>query len=187
MIKTQNLRSGDCLIAPPTNKDGRFHKTVVLLTDHDSNNGSMGIVLNRPAEHLVGSLVEDLPEHIAGHQLYWGGPVQPHVVFLLHSLDWQTNKTHNIDGRLGLTSDVKMFDYMKAGEQPEYWQAFFGHAGWAPGQLAGELSGEGPWSPHHSWLTFNQPPIDFICETDPDSMWDWAVQESAKQAVNNWF
>lgn len=187
MIKTQQLKPGDCLIAPPTNKDTRFHKTVVMLTDHSDNQGSMGIVLNRPSEHCVGSLVDGMTDNIAEHQLYWGGPVQPHVVFLLHSLDWQTNKTQVIDGRLGLTSDVKMFEYMMTGEQPEYWQAYFGHAGWAPGQLTGELSGEGPWKPSHSWLTLAQPSLDFVYETDPETMWDWAVQESAKQAVTNWF
>jgi len=187
MIKTKNLQAGDCLIAPPNNKDPRFRKTVILLADHADTQGSMGIVLNRPSEHRVGALVDGLADNIKDHQLYWGGPVQPHVVFMLHTLDWQTAKTKNIDGRLGLTTDIRMFDYMKNGEQPDHWQVYFGHSGWAPGQLTGELSGEGPWTPGHSWLTLNRPSLDFIYETDPDSMWDWAVQESAKQAVTSWF
>jgi putative transcriptional regulator len=70
MIKTKNLQAGDCLIAPPNNKDPRFRKTVILLADHADTQGSMGIVLNRPSEHRVGALVDGLADNIKDHQLY---------------------------------------------------------------------------------------------------------------------
>jgi len=52
---------GRLLIASPVLVDPNFHRTVVLIAEH-TDEGAMGLVLNRPAETLVAEAVPDLSE-----------------------------------------------------------------------------------------------------------------------------
>ena len=50
---------GKLLLAGPTLKDPNFDRTVVLITEH-TEEGAMGLVLNRPSTTPVGAAVPDL-------------------------------------------------------------------------------------------------------------------------------
>ena len=50
---------GKLLLAGPTLKDPNFDRTVVLIAEH-TEEGAMGLVLNRPSEATVGEAVPDL-------------------------------------------------------------------------------------------------------------------------------
>lgn len=178
------LTAGDCLIAPPTCRDPRFKKSVIYLWEH-SEEGSAGVVINRPSNHCVGEIIDTVPENIGDRIMHWGGPVHTHVVFMLHTLDWQTHRSNIINSSMGVTSDIKMFDYMSA-EQPDAWNVFFGHASWGPGQLEGELKGEGPWDPSHSWLILKNPDTEWLFDTATELMWDTAVEACSRQAIDSW-
>ena len=52
---------GKLLVASPALTDPNFERTVVLLTEHNDE-GAMGIVLNRPSDTSVGSVVSELDE-----------------------------------------------------------------------------------------------------------------------------
>ena len=56
---------GKCLIATPTMPDNRFDKTVIYLCAH-SEQGAMGIVINKPAIHLKFSELLAQLERILG-------------------------------------------------------------------------------------------------------------------------
>ena len=49
---SETLR-GQLLVAAPILHDPNFHRTVVLVAEHDDD-GAMGIVLNRPTDTAVG-------------------------------------------------------------------------------------------------------------------------------------
>ena len=81
MVK--NLR-GSYLIAGRHLKDPNFFRTVVLIVEHNET-GSMGLVLNRPTDVEVRNALAghfELPE--ADYPVYYGGPVEPNALFLLH-------------------------------------------------------------------------------------------------------
>ena len=79
---------GQLLLASPALRDPNFVRTVVLIGVH-SEEGAMGVVLNRPSEVTVGEAAPQLEEAIAESEpVYVGGPVQPgSVVFLAEFLD----------------------------------------------------------------------------------------------------
>src|SRR5687767_12417584 len=74
---------GKLLVAGPALLDPNFHRTVVLVCEHDEN-GAMGIVLNRPspipADQAIPELGDALPED---DTLWVGGPVQTTSVVVL--------------------------------------------------------------------------------------------------------
>ena len=73
---------GQLLIAAPMLVDPNFHRTVVLIMEH-SEEGALGVVLNRPTELAVGEAVPDLAELADGDPVFAGGPVQPQAVIAL--------------------------------------------------------------------------------------------------------
>ena len=77
----ESLR-GQLLVASPALVDPNFARTVVFITEH-SEEGAMGIVLDRPSETAVEALVPQLAEIAGGEPVYVGGPVQPEAIVLL--------------------------------------------------------------------------------------------------------
>ncbi len=74
---------GQLLIAGPTLLDPNFWRTVVLVVEH-TDEGALGVVLNRPSETVVSDAVPELEELIDGDDLLFiGGPVQPAAVVVL--------------------------------------------------------------------------------------------------------
>src|SRR3712207_2797448 len=82
----ESLR-GKLLIAGPGLLDPNFHRTVVLIAEH-TEEGAMGLVLNRPAETLVVDAVPDLSDLAdTGTPVYVGGPVASDSVIVLAEFD----------------------------------------------------------------------------------------------------
>src|SRR5581483_6683525 len=76
---------GHLLVASPKLRDPNFFRAVVLLVQHDEN-GSLGLVLNRPMEVAVQAAWKQLsqsPCEIEGH-LHHGGPCEG-VLMALHT------------------------------------------------------------------------------------------------------
>ena len=74
---------GQLLIAGPALVDPNFWRTVVLVVEH-SDEGALGLVLNRPSETTVSDASEELGELVESDELLFiGGPVQPSAVIVL--------------------------------------------------------------------------------------------------------
>src|SRR6202023_1533731 len=100
--------AGQVLIAAPTLRDPRFDHTVVLMVRHNAG-GALGIVLNHPVgERPLASLLDatGAKDSTAGGSLriYYGGPVQPEVGFVIHSADYHQPETIEINSRVAMTS-----------------------------------------------------------------------------------
>ena len=82
----ESLR-GKLILASPVLKDPNFVRTVVLIAEH-TDEGAMGLVLNRPAASTVGEAVPDL-SWLAGDEepVYVGGPVAETAVIVLAEFD----------------------------------------------------------------------------------------------------
>jgi putative transcriptional regulator len=183
-MKKIDVRPGDCVVSPPGCRDPRFRRSVIYIWEHGSS-GTSGVVLNRPTNHVIGEITSSTPDHIGRHIMYWGGPVHSNLVFMLHTTDWQTSKSNYINDELSVTSDHVMFDCLGK-DQPNEWRVFFGHASWAPGQLEGELKGEAPWSPAHSWLILKKPSLDLLFSTETNQLWNEGIKQCSKQSIDAW-
>ena len=131
---------GQLLIAGPMLLDPNFWRTVVLVVEH-SDEGALGLVLNRPSETVLGDAVAELGELIdADDLLFIGGPVQPASVIVLARFEDPSDAvlvSFDDVGVLGSTEATEVAGLIEA-------RAFVGHAGWGAGQLDAELE-RGDW------------------------------------------
>jgi putative transcriptional regulator len=133
---------GKLLIAGPSLLDPNFWRTVVLVVEH-TDEGALGLVLNRPSETTVGDAVAQLESLVdLDERLYIGGPVQPSSVIVLGEFEDPG------DAALLAFDDVGV---LGAGASPDEadvglrrGRAFVGHAGWGPSQLDDEIE-RGDW------------------------------------------
>ena len=133
---------GQLLIAGPSLLDPNFWRTVVLVVEH-TDDGALGLVLNRPSETTVGEVVTQLDEFVdRDDQLFIGGPVQPSSVIVLAEFEIPGDAALIAFADIGvLAAGVSLEDSacaVRAG------RAFVGHSGWGPGQLDAELE-RGDW------------------------------------------
>src|ERR1700749_3766724 len=70
--------TGRLLVATPLLEDPNFHRTVVLIVEHEPGQGSLGVVLNRPTEVPVGQVLEPWTELATDPPVVFpGAPVSP--------------------------------------------------------------------------------------------------------------
>ncbi len=162
--------AGQLLIASPEMRDPRFDHAVVLVVKHDGD-GALGIVINKPAgERPLAELLAALGEKSdsdAKVPLFIGGPVQLDVVLVLHSAEYHVAGTLAVDGKVAVTGDAQILRDMAAKTGPHKSLLAFGYAGWAAGQLDGEIE-------HNVWFTAPEDPA-LVFDADRDKVWDLAM------------
>lgn len=137
--------TGQLLLASPTLRDPNFIRTVVLVSVH-SDEGAMGVVLNRPSAVTVSEAVPQLEDAVGEEEpVYVGGPVQPSsIVFLAEFLD-PSPAGLLVLGRIGFPApDAGIEELTEATARR---RVFAGYAGWGEGQLDAEVE-EGDWIAH---------------------------------------
>ncbi|HJS50058.1 MAG TPA: YqgE/AlgH family protein [Gaiellaceae bacterium] len=151
---------GQLLIAGPSLIDPNFWRTVVLVGEH-SEEGALGVVLNRASDAAVDETVPELA--ILGDdlgQVHVGGPVQPSaIVVLADFLEPERAASLVLDSVGFLPAEV---DPTTLGELKRA-RVFAGYAGWGPGQLDDELE-EG------SWIVEPALPED-VFTSEPSTLW----------------
>jgi putative transcriptional regulator len=160
----ESLR-GQLLIAGPRLVDPNFHRSVVLVCAH-SEEGALGLIVNRPTDVAAGDAVPELAGILGtGEPLWTGGPVQPQSIVLLAELDEIPDEALMVAGDVGLVlQGTDLGDLETTARRA---RAFLGYAGWGPGQLDGEMeSGD--------WIVAPADPDDAFTE-DADALWGQAL------------
>lgn len=140
--------TGQLLVATDEIRDPRFHHTVIYMVRHDAT-GAMGLVVNRPlADAPLARLLELFGaggQGVAGSvRVFYGGPVELARAFVLHTTDWTSPDTRVVAGGIALTAHPGVLDAIAQGRGPRRSLVALGYAGWAPGQLEGEIQ-RGAW------------------------------------------
>lgn len=157
--------------------DPNFKRSVVLLIHHDEE-GTFGLVVNRPTEIPIRTLCEDLEITWNGdgeERLCLGGPVQPDtgwVVFDDRSVpEARTGNSDNGVNRLApgiaVCGSLEILRGL-APSPPEPLRMMLGYSGWGPHQLEDELA-EGAWL---------LAPLctESVFRVAPDEMWEHVVR-----------
>ncbi len=169
--------TGQILIAMPKMSDPRFNQSVIFLCAHTPE-GAMGIILNRPLskpkfDELLQQLEIEPSPPTRKIRLCTGGPVDNNRGFVLHSPDWVTDGSLEVDGQRVLTASMDILKAIAEGGGPAQCLLALGYAGWGPGQLDEEIM-------QNAWL--NAPADDAILFGGDDaSKWQRAL---AKLRVN---
>lgn len=142
--------TGHFLIAMPAMTDRHFAKSLTLICEHNDQ-GALGVVVNRPTDLLLRSLLEQVEiapndDTICQAPVHFGGPVQVDRGFVLHRPLGQWKSTLSVDGAFGLTTSKDILEALAHGEGPGQILVTLGYAGWAAGQLEQELA-------QNAWLT----------------------------------
>jgi putative transcriptional regulator len=166
-VASASTEHGFLVVASPTLVDPSFRRTVVLIISHDQQ-GSFGLVLNRPLERMLSDVLEqhdceDSP-HAAEVPLYQGGPVSTEMVQFVSG--WEEC------GKLllpGVAVGADLADLACASSAGRPTRAYAGYAGWGAGQLERETE-EGSWiiAPAASRHVF---------DVDHDDLWSTVLRE----------
>lgn len=139
-----------------------FHRTVVLICQHDAE-GALGLVLNRASENKLGDmLVADLPDKLKEQPLFMGGPVQPSALSYLHTDTFvpQANVLPNLNLGHSLEGLVELGESYSTTQKV---RLFSGYAGWSAGQLEDEMK-------RKAWLA-HPASLDFVFYPQPEHLW----------------
>jgi putative transcriptional regulator len=161
-VAESSLR-GKLLIAAPLLIDPNFHRTVVLVIEH-SEEGALGVVLNRPTELSVSQAVPELAGFDDGC-VFAGGPVQPEAVIALaeYAVPPQEGAVCGPIAPIGVDSDMDTL-----AEEVTRVRVYAGYSGWGEGQLEGELEED-------AWFVEPALPGDVFC-TDADTLWSHVLE-----------
>jgi putative transcriptional regulator len=162
----EESRAGQLLAATPMLGDVNFRRTIVLVVEDDKDEGTLGVVLNRPSEIPVEQVLQPWTNLVTGPSvLFRGGPVAPDSALALalplgdeQPIGWRSLAGSKLMSRLGLVD---------LGAPPELLadgiaslRVFAGYAGWGPGQLEAEID-------VGAWLVLDGMPQDaFVPEPD---------------------
>ena len=173
--------TGKMLIAMPGMKDDRFAGSVVFLCAH-SDEGAMGIVVNRPAPGVrLADLFEQLSIDVTGDAgdtaVHAGGPVEDERGFVLHSGEYSSAiSTLHVKNDIAMTATMDIMEDIACGRGPRQCMVALGYCGWGPGQLEREFALNG-------WLTC-EGDADLIFETKNGAKWEAALRSIGVDPVN---
>lgn len=141
-LRQQSIsHTGSLLVALPTLLDPNFRRTILFLSHHDTEEGCVGFILNRPCQTDLGDLT---PSSEGGERIpvYEGGPVERKSL-IVAKIHWQQ------DQGLARFQSLGEEDLLPLPAEPETdlkeIRAFTGYAGWSAGQLERELE-EKSWT-----------------------------------------
>jgi len=166
--------AGAVLIAMPGLGDERFDHSVIFICAH-SEEGAMGLVINKPAEELAFStLLEqlDIPQASDARDIrvHLGGPVDRGRGFVLHSMDYESSgSTIPIDGGFGMTATLDILQALAKGQGPSRALLALGYSGWGPGQLEAEIV-------RNDWLMLPEARADLLFAEDEGGKWTSHLQ-----------
>lgn len=153
-----NQLKGKLLLADPSLRDGIFDRSVILLTEHETEGGAVGTILNHPIGKVVGDLLTDEAfEPLRQIAVHDGGPVDREQ--LTFTALWK-----NPQEGLRWASRVSREDAVQLARQPgTLLRAFIGYSGWTAGQLESEIK-------RQAWLV-TEPIHDLLGKNHDPSLW----------------
>ena len=161
------------LIAMPYLKDSNFFQTVTYIFSH-SNQGAMGIVINKPLDLLLDEILEQMNipsknEQIKHQPVYEGGPIQTEQGFILHRSEKKWQSTVEVEPEIYITTSKDILTDIAKGNGPNQALIVLGYASWDAGQLEQELV-------NNVWL---------CAPSDTEIIFDTPYKERWKKAVGS--
>ncbi len=155
--------AGQLLLATPKLVDPNFYRAVILVLDHDSD-GALGVVINRPSELPLASVLPAWSGAVGvADMLFTGGPVAQDSAIAVGV----ARSVVAVPGFQQLTGDYGLVDLDSPPDQllPALVgvKVFSGYSGWGSGQLEAEIK-EG------SWYVVNALTTD-VLHPDPEGLW----------------
>ncbi|MBU1370862.1 MAG: YqgE/AlgH family protein [Bacteroidetes bacterium] len=164
-IKSNTItpQKGKVLLAEPLMGDFYFGRSVVLLIEHEEDEGSFGLIMNKAIDKTFNELVLGFPAFDA--PVYLGGPVQKDMLFYIHKLGDLIPNSLAIMKGLYWGGDIEAVQSLiETGMMdPSQIRFFLGYSGWETKQLTEELK-------RNSWLVADAS-VNALFRTKSHLMW----------------
>ena len=161
---TTILGPGSLLVATPDMKDPHFSRAVILLIAYSTEDGAMGLILNRPltvdqmdAQSPIASWMESSQ---SPSTIFLGGPVEPNGYICMTPDSISLSGLRSVD--IESISPVHL-------DSPH--RVFRGYSGWGHGQLEDELT-------FKSWYVVESRSTDLLTKS-PDTLWNEVLQRQS--------
>lgn len=151
--KLTDIKKGSCLISEPFSPDSYFGRSVVLITEHNQQEGTLGYILNKPVDIAIEELITDFPHFDT--QCFVGGPVNPDSIHYLHTRKDLFPQSTHVTGNIYWGGDFETLKNLIINNKitPDEIRFYIGYSGWAPKQLQNEIDDKfwivSKISPHH--------------------------------------
>lgn len=143
------------LIAMPTLEDPLFKRSVIYICEH-TDEGAMGIIINKPMENLtVAGVLEKLEisndsitqsSRALQQAVFNGGPMAEDRGFILHSGPLNFASTIAVSATTQITTSKDVLESFGTPDQPEQVLVALGYCAWEKQQLEDEILS-------NAWLT----------------------------------
>ena len=174
------IRSGSLLVAHPKYSDREHSQHVVYITE-STGTSTMGLKLNESSHYDMYDLMFNKGVIWQGdRELYLGGDINPNSLVMLHTNEWYSANTMQVDNYFAISSDYVMIDKMSEHNTPDWYRLFLGCLGWSPRELESELRTARP-----KWLLLSKP-SQVLIESDYNHMWDLALEEYSQDVFSNY-
>lgn len=156
--------AGHLLVASRHLRDSNFRQSVVLMLEH-AEQGALGVILNRPSDRTIREVWEAVKADPCENDdcIFIGGPV-PGPLIALHDSE-PLGEKEVIPG-VYMSMQRSVLDQLVR-EPGQTVRVFNGNAGWASGQLEGEMKAGG-------WLTTSAASADVFA--DHETLWKNVTQ-----------
>jgi len=162
----QTLTTGTLLVASPELGDPNFARSVILVLRHDDE-GTIGVVLNRPTNLVPATIFPELGASIGSYQghLFRGGPIAAtRLLYIVRGLAAATVSGPEVLDKVFLSiDDESLPDMVRLADGTNDLRLYAGHAAWAPGQLQMEINAGG-------WQLLPGSP-ELVFDADPGGLW----------------
>lgn len=153
-----HVRPGTLLLANIDVLEPTFRRSVIYVVEHNEN-GTLGVVLNRPSETAVYNVLPQWAKFIAKPQtIFVGGPVKRDAALCIGALHAGIEPA-DIPGLRHITGRMVMVDLDAdpdvLGPALEGARIFVGYSGWTMGQLDAEIERD-------DWIVLSGLPSDVL-------------------------
>jgi len=164
--------AGQLLVASSEMKDPHFAESIIYMVKHDDT-GAFGLVVNKPVgkapfDELLKGFGIDGKGAKGEIVVHYGGPVNRHHGFVLHSDEWVLNSSTQVKDGIAMTADAKMLQALALGKGPRQALLIMGYAGWTARQLEMELKAS-------SW---------FVVSADKSLVFGYEPEKKWRQAMD---
>ncbi len=157
------VKNGTVLLAEPFMQDPNFRRSVILICEHNGEDGTVGFVLNKPLQMKINELITDFPEIEA--QVFYGGPVATDTIHYVHNVGEILDDSIEVVPGVYWGGDFEKLKFLVESNLvlSHNIRFFVGYSGWSSGQLNEELA-------FKSWVTSNMDP-NYIFKSKPKHLW----------------
>ena len=165
------------LIATEKMTDDRFSKTVIIMLESDKH-GAWGLTINKRLGTIPIALLIDPSLNTSEEReklfklnipIFWGGPVDPKEIFILHSIEYKSESTIKYEN-ISISQDYKILFDIAKNEGPKKSLVILGYSGWGEGQLEGEMERD-------HWI-LSDIDLEITFDKESKTKWDKALKKS---------